>query len=308
MTTLASASVLAISLFSATTPENERIRSLAPFFAPPPGSEVTLALDSIPAKDRKKHPETLAGSIAVRPPKGICLTITKRLDTPDVVVCEGRTLAFRAEDLGPDGTLTWQVSTGHGVGTTTISWPSKIRQGKVVDLSMPWPGPGRPIIIASCQAQETFEYGRKIFLRLLSGEKWVIALPKIDTLIEQPPTAPNLYLGEALTGKKGIDADDTNLPNKRIIPRPVFPQDEEKAKAGEWVPVWQTHPRNSMIMSADGFMPQGYATRGLRGRCLYKYAGHPDDPLSGLIECHSPQDYHWVYVPLTCIGDLQPSR
>jgi hypothetical protein len=269
------------------------------------GNEIAIQLDSLSEKQRKAHPEQLSGSIVVNPPKGTCFTVTKRLDQSDIVLCDKKTLKFEAEDLNADGSLTWQVSTGHGDIGTTLTWPSRLRRGKVVDLTMEWPGSSRLVYLYQCNAQESFDYGRRIFLRLLSGERWVIVLPKEDHLIDQPPPMPNLYIGDDPTKKKGVVLDYVADSITHINVRLVYPSQSEQQKEGKWVATWQTHPRGAMQMSADGFIPEGSQTPGMRGKCWYKYSGHPDDKESGLIECHDVQDFRWILLPLTCIHELK---
>ena len=305
MTTIPATGLLVASLFTATAPESDRVKTLAPFFNPSIGTEISIETDLIPARQRKAHPEQLSGTIIVTPPKGHCFTITKRTDLPDILVCAKKYVKFSAEDLNPDGSLTWHLSTGPADAGTTLMWPSGIRRGKAVDLTMTWPGPSRAVFLNRCDAQETFDHGRRIFLRLLSGERWVIVLPKEDTLIKQPIDAPNLYVGDDLTVKKGVVVDVLEETPTHLNVRLVYPEQKAQQKLGNWVDTWQAHPRNAHEMSADGFIPDGTQTPGMRGKCWYKYSGYPKDPTSGLLECHDVTDYRWLFLPLTCIGDLR---
>jgi hypothetical protein len=302
---LAASGLILASMFSPGLTESGRVKILMEHFDPPIGSKISVQLDSIPENQRKTHPELLLGSIIVTPPKGSCFTITQQLDRPDLVICEKKTVMFKVADINPDGQLIWQISTGSGDVSTSISWPSDMVRGKVVDLTMDWPGPSRIILISSCDAQHTFEYGRRIFLRLLSGERWIIALPKEDTLIGQPVTASNLFIGVDGAKKKGVVVDEIPDSTTSLAVGLVYPEQKKLQKSGKWVATWQMHPRGAFKMSADGFIPNGSQTPGMHGKCLYKYSGHPDNLENGLIECHDVQQFRWVSLPLTCLGELK---
>jgi hypothetical protein len=308
MNAIASSAVFVAALYGAGATEGDRKKALAPYFAPKPGETIVIQPEETIGGKRPRAPYQIESEITIEPPKGYCFTITKAPDQNDIRLCKRGTIKFRVGDLLPNGKLEWMVSTGDGEAPTRLTWDTLIRQGRVVDSGMEWPGPSRIVYVYGCNAQDTFEYGRRIYLRLLSGERWVVMLPKVDLPMPQPPEPANLYIGVDMAVKKGVTVEDVKETTYSMPARLVYPKDAAQQKEGKWVPTWQTHPRNAYTMSADGFVPEGSLTPGMRGKCAYKYADFPGDPAMGLLECHDVQDYKWIYLPLACISDLAETR
>lgn len=277
------------------TPLKESQETLRPYFTPQVGSVVTLdPIELINAKAGKYW--NVRGYIEVHPPKGVCFTIMRRKDLEDNVVCKRTRLSFTAGDIDKRGDIGWTVSTGTGDFGTEVLWPTPYRLARYVDVTMPWPGPGRGLPILKCEGVKYIESGRHIYLDLLNGERWVLGFPERDTLIPQPEEVPNLMIVQAPTEGSGfVDIKESKESKQKQI--------QEQYDKGA---VWQMHPRNANTMNGSYFMGGGDAPpRGANGECRYKYEG-PDDKKTGLMECHNVGKFRWLYMPLACLSAVKP--
>ncbi|MEZ4742375.1 MAG: hypothetical protein R3B45_08005 [Bdellovibrionota bacterium] len=284
--------------------EPQRKEILKPYFQPQFGEVLDIDLTSLTKKNKKNNPEHLKGYIKVSPPAGTCFTITRNINIPDIRICKTQIVRFQLQDLDLTGRLTWKIDTGESDIGTYVSWPTVISIGKVVDLNMEWPGLAKTVFINKCLAQHTPSEGRLIYLYFVTGERWKIRLPDTDTAIEQLDEVPNVFQTHKIVEKQGVNEKKSGQ-SKRIRAQLVYESDKEKYQKRQWVPTWQTHPRDAYSMSADGFFPNGSTTPGLRGKCRYRYDEYRTDAQSGSLECHDVNSFKWVYVPVPCITDLK---
>jgi hypothetical protein len=300
---------LAAALLAGEVPTAERLARLAPFFAPPPGSEVTLDARELRdlGKTRKVAPGRLRGWITVTPPQGVCLTV-RRPGQGDEEVCRRRRLSFQMDDLDKAGRLKWTVVTGAGDFGTELAWRSLYRVAVVTPDSKKLEDQPDYRYLGACDASDTPAAGRRIRLALLSGETWTVHLPDRDRLLPQPEAIPNLQLSIS-GGKTSVkDAEKDKKEKKADGEAPA------ESEAAPNVPsqfddrsIWAIPLRGAYAMSADGFVPFSGLPHGLKGECRYNYQGPADDPETGRLECHDADGFKAVFLPLTCLKDLRQS-
>lgn len=302
--TISITTVFLASLVNSTMTESQRLEALKSYFDPPVGSRVTF--DTRYEKGIDRIGETLRkvnGHITVKPPEGQCFIIKKSDQEPDIRLCKEKKVYFDTSHIQADGTLRWEVDTGKDDFGTPLVWNTDYRLGKFVDLRMEWPGPSSAFVIEKCRAVHSLQKGRKIFLKLLTGEEWVIKLPEEDHLVEQPVFKPGL---EKEKGTKG--GLRTQTVNRNHLIKLVNPDDYDKHRSGEWVPIWRIPLENAFEMSSSNFMPYGDKPAGAKSKCRYRFEGLPSDPDSGLLECHNTSRFKWVYTPVPCLSDLKPYK
>ncbi|MBM4250427.1 MAG: hypothetical protein FJ146_00465 [Deltaproteobacteria bacterium] len=300
--------MLATALFQGELREVDRIKRLSKFFDPPPQSEVTLMSHDTTNFGRKIAAERLRGMIRVSPPAGVCLTITRQPDVADERVCKTRELSFLLSDLDRYGMLRWQVSTGEGDFGTTLIWQSPYRViiakelGEVADS-----GKVKPFkFIASC-ASKMDQLGRRIIVKLISGESWSIYFPDKDTLLDaddDTPPAPPAPSGKGEPPPKEVKGEghhgaEEEAPPPVSTPKAVSRYDDRQ--------VWAIPRTGSFTMPSSGFQSAGAVTPGIvGGECRYTYSGTSEDLDVGRIECHQVAGFNSLYLPLTCLREIRP--
>ncbi len=293
--------LLAAALFQGEVRVEERVRRLAPFFDPPPGSEIALARHDLTNFGRKIDAERLRGSIRVKPPAGVCLTITRQSDAPDEQVCKPRELSFLMSDLDRYGRLRWQVRAGDGDFGTALTWhsPYRVIISKEIGETTESAGSKPLKFIGSCTSKID-HLGRRIVVKLISGELWSIYFPEHDTLLDAdddtPPAPPSpAGKGEAPKENKG------EAPAPISAPKAVSRYEDRQ--------LWAIPRTGSFTMPSSGFQSAGAVTPGIvGGECRYTYSGTSEDPTVGRIECHQVAGFASLYLPLTCLQDIRPKE
>ncbi len=311
---LLAGSLLASALFPADLPEKERVKRLTPFFDPPPGATLSLANHDLTNFGRKVAAEHLRGSILVKPPLGTCLIVTRQSDAPDEHVCKPRQLSFVLGDLDRYGKLSWNVQTGEGDFGTPITWNSPYRVVIAKELGEPSEGAKiKPFkFISSCESKSD-QLGRRINVSLVTGERWSIYFPEKDTLLDADdatPPAPPPPPGKGDPAKEhkaeghGDHKEDAHGEHKEEAPPPV--STPKAVSRYDDRQIWAIPRTGSFTMSSSGFQSAGAVTPGIvGGECRYTYAGSAEDPTIGRIECHQVAGFASLYLPLTCLKDLQ---
>jgi len=302
--------------------ESERLRRLGAMFSPKPGEAVALRATEVRDFHRLVAPDKLHGSISVHPPKGVCLRITRSTDEVDDVICKKIDLSFRFSDLDRAGRLTWQVKTGDGDFGTELQWSSPYRIGSVIPFGIDaLKDPPHYVYLSTCKAARG-PTGRRIMLGLLTGETWLIHLPEVDTLAVQPEDVGNLDVDYTGGGKKGIkEPTDSKIEEKKSADAKaetaeagnkgkdasnmVTNASDAAENARDDRKIWAIQARNAYVMPSDRFQPNGSVARGSRSQCRYIFSGPPEDPLTGRLECHQVDGYQQVYLPLTCLHELE---
>ena len=311
----------AATLLKGDIPSGERVQRLSAYFSPKPGEQVTLRQDEVRDFHRRVAPDLLRGSITVRPPSGFCLRITRDEGEADDVVCKPADLSFRFSDLAPNGRLTWQVKTGDGDFGTALSWPSPYRIGSVIPFSKDLvKDPPDHVYLSSCTA-ERGPTGRRISLGLLSGETWMIHLPDTDEYLTTAGEASNLDV-DFMTTKRGVkEASQDHVEEQKVgeakaedgkkdgeASKNADKAKDAAAEARDDRKIWAIPARNACVMPSDRFQPSGSVARGIHGECRYIFSGPPEDPRTGRIECHEVDGYRQVFLPVTCLVELEVKR
>ena len=333
MAALALASSGTLAPLKTDLPMADRVRLLSPYFTPPPGNEIMIAdTERLNHQHRVPHGQ-LRGSIEVRPPKGVCFTIRRRLAVEDTVVCKPTTLAFTLNDLSRTGTVAWTVSTGDGDFGSDLTWrtPYRLAIGTAssgVDSDVP-----RYFFIADCRRAPTELDPRRLRITLVSGETWTISFPSKDELLPQPDPAPNLGSG------LNVPSPQAALKPKAAAPAPEGGHGEAKAEghgeakaeghgdghstghgeAKDEKPakkpdiddfedriVWAVGRRDAFHLKSDAVRFGLPRPPGSRGECRYTFSGPADDPQTGRLECHDTDGYKAILIPLTCLRELAP--
>ena len=141
-------------------PLEHDITLLKPYFKPTIGDFIYLRNVRT---DQSKKMEQLEGSILVSPPKTTASQLKKSLDEPDVIVCEPKEVAFKLTNIDPEGRVRWIIKTGKV--STPVTWPTRYRIGKVVDLKMKWPGRAKRIAVLDCKVVRNSTSGRRVYVK-----------------------------------------------------------------------------------------------------------------------------------------------
>lgn len=304
--------MLASAIFQGELREADKIKRLSKFFDPPPQSVITLMSHDVTNFGAKIAAERLRGMIRVTPPAGSCLTITRQPDVADERVCKSRALSFLLSDLDRYGKLRWRVSTGEGDFGTTLVWESPYRViiakelGEVTDSNRVKPFK----FIASCSGKMD-QLGRRIIVRLISGESWSIYFPDKDTLLDADddtppsPPAPPLPPGKGEPPPK--EAKDEGHHGAKEEAPPPLPTPKAISRYDDRQ-VWAIPRTGSFTMPSSGFQSAGSVTPGIvGGECRYTYTGTSEDPDVGRIECHQVAGFNSLYLPLTCLREIRPT-
>ncbi len=318
--------------------EEDRVAALAPIFQPSPFESAVL--DS-PEQQKiiagtDVPPERLHGYIRVNPPKGTCIKIerlTQESDPaavrPPIKVCKPEDVPFRLGEMDEFSELTWIVRVNRMDQGTRVSWRLPYRIAFVVPYAAKLPAEPVPIYIRSCEASISAEMGRRVFVNTFSGERWFIRFPSKDYAMDSGADF-NLDTGNAPLVKNGFgfrvarrrskvleEREARKNPNKKPVKKVEAKPAKKAAKAtptptpepskGPFQPTdygWKISRFNSFYMNASNFMPDGAVTPGMKGDCRYTFeTSGVEYPEGGLIECHGPDRFSYVYLPLNCLRD-----
>jgi hypothetical protein len=299
--------LLSAALLSGDLPLATRQAKLAPYFQPAPGSEVVLDEGELRDFGKKRGAGLLRGFVRVTPPRGTCFTLTRDPSNPDDTICKATTLAFTLKDLDKFGRLAWRVGTGEGDFGTDLFWRSRYRVAVTTPAGTPPEDPPVYEFVTNCRAERQGFGGRRLYLDLVGGKTFVVALPDQDKLIPQPDADPNLFIVGNVTGKVSVKEASAGKPpppppadGAAPPPKPV-----EKVEVTDGRDVWHLPVRGTYEMSSTNFMPHGSVAPGGKGLCRYNYAGPEEDPKTGRIECRDADGYDHVLLPATCLSDLK---
>ena len=317
--------------------EEDRVAALAPIFKPSPFEPAVL---NSPEQQKiiagiDVPPERLQGYIRVVPPKGTCIKIerlTQESDPasvrPPVKVCKPEDVPFRLGEMDEFSELTWIVRVNQMDQGTRVSWRLPYRIAFVVPYAVKLPVEPVPVYIRSCEASQSGEMGRRVFVNTFSGERWFIRFPPKD-YVADPGADFNLDTGDQPLQKNGFgfresrrrskmleEREARKNPNKtvekKVDAKPkkgakLVPTPTPEPSKGPFQPTdfgWKISRFNAFYMNASNFMPDGAVTPGMKGDCRYTYeTSGADYPEGGLIECHGPDRFSYVYLPLNCLGD-----
>ena len=275
--------LVATAMFSGEVPASERVRKLSAFFLPPPGTELALSDREVRDFAGRVDPQLMRGFLTVNPPRGVCFTVRRDADTPDISICKSTQVSFLVTDLDRLGRLHWEVMTGEGDFGTELIWKTPYRAAVLTPIGADL-GAIQYKFIKECRAFNSAA-GRRIEVALLSGETWAIDFPDKDELPGSAIDAP-----EPVAGVDGEPIKKQEPPN-RFEDRKV------------WAISWH----GSHKMNSSAFQPTGSVAPGIiKGECRYTYQGTVEDPNTGRIECHQTDGYSMVYMPLTCLGRIKP--
>lgn len=286
-------------------PLQERLDRLQKNFDPPIGSVVML--DRSPRSNLfqlEKQLGKMSGHITVNPPPNHCFIVTKSRNEKDIKVCKKTEIKFFLTDVNEKGELHWELNTGEGDFGTPIMWKTPYLQGSYVDLKMDWPGPSKPLFVSACRTEHTHEFGRRLYVKLVTGEEWIIKLPDSDKLVEQPEKKEF----EDLQKKVQVGGIKLKTIDRNTLIRLVDPADYQKLDQGEWVRTWTIPLHHSYEMSSSNFIAFGDKSPGAKSKCRYRFSGVGKTEQNGLFECHGTSNFKWIYLNLSCISELELNR
>lgn len=291
-------SALATSLLVAgTLTLTQQKKSLEPYFTPAPGVTVELDAQEVINVGKRSHFD-LRGYITVTPPKGTCLIVQAHAERRDINVCKKRRIPFLAGDLDEGGRVNWIITQPGKVANVPLSWPTPHRIAKVIPGMERLATLSKNRLILKCRG-ELNDHTRKISLSLPNNELWVAHFPQKDTLVDQPENVPNLYVDSGFTGGLPKEGD---IPKAR--PKEQFLIAKEKAHEKEPVQTyWAVPRRNAFVMNASNFSTAD-TPEGIRGECRYRLSGAPNDPQSGIIECHNTDAFDVILLHLECAKSI----
>ncbi|NRA43635.1 MAG: hypothetical protein HRU09_01635 [Oligoflexales bacterium] len=294
------------SLFDDAVPSAARRRVLSSYFKP--SYRQTVEIDPHEIRERKylNKPHLMKGYITVSPPKGHCFTIRVNPNRPGYRVCSAKKVPFKLADINGKGEITWTIITGPNDFGTQMTWKTSYRIGRVVDHKMVWPGPSRDLVVKSCRVKKRSKTDRQIILSFFYQGDWTIRIPASDRLVAQPKRGkPNLYVQQsefassfAKIAKAKAKKEQEEQTGTKTVP------DEIEEDPNTIESTWQMHPRNAYSLPTNNVLLGADSPQGSRGKCQYRLDGHENDPASGVLECHSAGPYQWVYMPISCIGEL----
>ncbi|MBP6217757.1 MAG: hypothetical protein KA436_04140 [Oligoflexales bacterium] len=295
--------LLAAALFPPETPLSKRLEGLKPYFSPAIGSEISFEkeqLNNLPYL--KTH--TLTGIIQVRPPSNACLTII-RDNLEDLKICEKPTdVFFSDQDLDEKGNLHWMVKSGPGDFGTPVTWSSPYRAAKMVRGGQTWPGESEKIIVTGCEAVKQSSAGRRLYISLMSGEKWAVSFPEKDELVPQPKTQASLFISE-FVGRGGFVKIDKEKPSKqgshkggsgkKKVSEVAYSKEDPNS-------AWQIPPRYTYTMNGAHFLGSTNAPPNSQGEC--RYNKRYEKTQSAVLECQDVGNFRWIFLPLVCLADV----
>ncbi len=269
-------------------------------FHPELGSEVRFDATEV-INFGPKDPERVRGFISIKPPKGTCLTITRREDVQDDRICKETTLTWSIEDVQPGGKIVWELRghSPHSTDVVNLEWTTPHRIAQTIPVGERRVELYRNVVVLDCKVTVS-SHTRKIDLQLVDGRTWKIIFPPKDISIQASRDEPNLYFQERM-GVGGI-SDDSTLDMDRKYSFDATKAQANSHKKEHVTTYWTITDRGAFGMDAVNFVTSD-APMGSNGTCRYRTAQQMDqDP--GHIECHNMADFDVIYTPLTCLPEL----
>lgn len=332
MSILATTLLAGSSFFAPGLSQSERLEKLKPHFAPPPGTHVQFTDRSLREFNKPGELMKLKGYIKINPPKANKYTKEGcwilRNEDEEMWICEPKEIQFGLNSLDKFGYVRWMLITGEKDFGTRLLWKTPYRAALSVPFHLPKSAAPEYRIIEECKAWIDASSQRRINLKIFGGETWSFRFPKSDTMLPQPPPAPNLYIDA--TGKR-ISVKDA-AEKKRIEEQKALEEAQANAADGEVITiedirkrnaeqkefdevadrqVWGMPTRDSYEMTAENVVTRGDAPSGTRSKCRYRFRGTSedlDDKHVGRIECHGVDYYSMIYAPLSCINEIGPVK
>lgn len=329
MTRLRSGVLFAAALFPDSTPLAKRLEQLEKHFEPKPGS--MSLIDPVTIRDRlviAKNVGKFGGAIKIKPPKGLCFSITTSPDRADIRVCKERFVYWSLADLNlENGSIQWTVKTGDGDFGTPITWKTPYTVAKVLPPEAEFfKANSTPIYFKTCVATsgDNKLVPRKVTLTKFDNTKWVIRLPEKDERITSLNISrPGEVWGENEKIKKPLDEKAPAVsatPNEHAEPAgeakpstaaghgeghgdtPPLPPEAPK----EDLEPWTIDSGRAFQMPVENFISDVSMPPGRKGYCRYVFDHVPGHLERGRIECHDTGQYRYVYAFLPCMGTLAP--
>lgn len=288
------------------------------FFDPPPGTEVRPSESELGSLPIERHVEA-RGEIWVRglPPK-TCLAIIIHEDRPTERVCTDRAIAFRVGDINAQGEIVWRIGTDTSPHKAILKWPTHYRIAQVIPEGRVPQSMSLPVLVHQCERVP----GTRT-LRLKTSDRfgqWIFKFPESDRFAPQPKKSPNLYMQEEKGGLKGAKDRQAEAAAEKeqaaaageAVPKAdegpkVIPVKKRREISSDPTLYWAVPARHSYQLPASAVIIDD-APPGQRGSCHYRWHGAPEDPNSGIIECHHIAGYDVILTPLTCAGDFMIHR
>jgi len=280
--------------------QKESWARLKGIFQPEIGSEVRFEATEVIDFGRK-NPEKLRGYIAIKPPAGKCLLITRRPDIPDEKICKATTLTWTIEDVQPGGRIVWELrgDSTSAADVIDLEWTTPHRIAQTIPVGERRVELYRNVVVLDCKVSVS-SHTRKIDLALADGRTWKIIFPPKDISIQTSKDEPNLYFQERI-GFGGI-SDDSTLDMDRKYSFDATKARANSRKSESTTTYWAITDRGAFGMDAVNFVTSD-GPMGSNGKCRYRTAQQLD-PDPGYIECHHMADIDVVCTPLTCLPEV----
>jgi hypothetical protein len=288
-------------------------------------------IDPVTIRDRlvvAKNTGKFGGGIKVKPPKGICFSITTSPDRADLKVCKERLVYWSLSDLNlEDGSIQWTVKTGPGDFGTPVTWKTPYTVAKVLPPEAEFfKANSTPIYFKSCTATtgDNKLVPRKVTLTKFDNTKWVIRFPEKDERITSLNLSrPSEVWGENEKLKKPLDekAPAANAAPSEHSEAGGEPKQATAADHGgghgeapappveqpkEDLEPWTIDSGRAFQMNVENFISDVSMPPGRKGYCRYVFDHVPGNLERGRIECHDTGQYRYVYAFLPCMGTLAP--
>ena len=322
--------LFAVALFPDNTPLAKRLEQLEKHFDPKPGTMSTI--DPVIIRDRlavAKSAGKFGGAIKVKPPKGLCFSITTSPDRADLKVCKERFVYWSLSDLNLEtGSIQWTVKTGPGDFGTPVTWETPYTVAKVLPPEAEFfKANSTPIYFKSCVATPSDKNvsPRKVTLTKFDNTKWVIRFPEKDERITSLNLSrPGEVWGENEKIKKPLDektptpSATPNEPSETADQTKQAPAAAEHGGAHTETPApaveppkedlepWTIDSGRAFQMTVENFISDVSMPPGRKGYCRYVFDHVPGNFERGRIECHDTGQYRYVYAFLPCMGQLAP--
>ena len=271
--------LLAMTLIPASFTDNQARKTMSKFMDPPPNSEIEFFSSDLRELSSQQALK-LRGFITIKPPKGICFTITKSSDKPDVKVCKETALSWRAEELAADGSLNWTISTGSEDFGRRYKWASKYRIAQTIALADKESITPKLSVVLGCTVQENAS-GHEVKLNVFRDRVWRLQIPK-----------------KHVPAKAAEAAHVAKAPEKPEAKPSPTPSPSKRKEATE---TWNLHAEQSYEMPSINFMTADGMTHP-KGTCRYALKDAAGDKNYGWFECHYTGSFDIVFSHLPCKG------
>jgi hypothetical protein len=313
---------LAAGLIPNNAPLAKRLEVLDKYFEPKIGhlSEIdpgTIRDKMVSAKNLGKF----GGVIKVKPPKGLCFTITTSPFRTDSKVCHETSLRWSLDDINLEsGTINWTIKTSQLDFGTPVSWKVPYVIAKVLPPEAEFfKENSTPIYFKSCQASQGDKnmQPRKITLTKFDNSKWILRLPEKDEHINSLNLSrPGEVWGDAYKAKKDDDQQTPSAPapeSTENTAETTKTEPSEVATTASEPPIddlepWTIASGRAFEMSVENFISDVSMPPGRKGSCRYVFDYIPGNLERGRFECHDTGEYRYVYAFLPCLGSLAPKE